>query len=124
MLTPPAHAADAILISELELSAHIGVPDEERIEAQRLTVSLDIFPIQGFSELGDDLRNTVDYFALTRRLRTLASERPRKLIETLVEEIAACILTEFAVREVEVCLRKYILADADSVAVRVRRKRS
>ena len=104
------------------MSAHIGVPSEERAEPQRLTVGLRIEPTRGFTGLGDELENTVDYFALTRRLKRLASERPRKLIETLVEEIAECVLREFAVRRVEVELRKFILPDTEYVAVRVVRE--
>ena len=117
----PPPAPDQILVSNLELSAHVGVPEEERAEAQRLTVSLVITPENGFGGLDDELKRTVDYFALTRRVRRLAMERPRRLIETLVEEIASCVLAEFAVREVEVELRKYILPDTDFVAVRLRR---
>ena len=112
---------DQIVVSQLELSAHIGVPDEERAEVQRLTVSLVLVPKRGFTGLGDEIANTVDYFGLTRRVRQLAAERPRKLIETLVEEIAECVLGEFAVRSVEVELRKYILADTEYVAVRISR---
>jgi len=116
------NASDAIFVSALELSAHIGVPDEERAEPQRLTASLALVPKRDFRNLGDDLALTVDYFALTRRLRKLAAERPRKLIETLAEELAACVLKEFAVAEVEVVVRKYILPDTECVAVRVRRR--
>jgi dihydroneopterin aldolase len=112
---------DVILVSDLELSAHIGVPDAERAEPQRLTVTMTLTPQNDFTGLGDDLTRTVDYFALTRRIRRLAAERPRKLIETLVEEIADCCLSEFAVRAVEVELRKYILPDTGHVAVRVHR---
>ncbi|RFC45220.1 MAG: phosphoglycolate phosphatase/dihydroneopterin aldolase [Verrucomicrobia bacterium] len=114
-------ASDAIVVSNLELSAHVGVPDFEREHPQRLTLNLTVFPKRGFHNLGDDLNHTVDYFALTRRIRKLAAERPRKLIETLVEEIAECILGEFAVAAVEVELRKYILPDTEFVAVRVMR---
>ena len=106
---------DVINVSKLELSAHIGVPDEERKVAQRLTVDLRLVPMRDFS-------SSVDYFALTRRVRALAAERPRKLIETLVHEIAGCCLNEFAVREVDVELYKYILSDAVHVSVRVRRR--
>ena len=108
----------------MELSAHIGVPDEEREVAQRLTLNLRLVPGRSFADLGDDLAQTVDYFSLTRRVRALAAERPRKLIETLVEELAALILREFAVAEVEAELRKYILPDTEYVAVRLIRRRS
>lgn len=116
------NTADAIIVSGLELSAHVGVPDSERAEPQRLTLELTLFPKCDFSALGDDLGRTVDYFELTRRVRRLAAERPRKLIETLVSDIADCILSGFAVTEVRLELRKYILPDTAFVAVRLQRK--
>jgi dihydroneopterin aldolase len=115
--------SDSIHVCRLELSAHIGVPDEERRDAQRLTVNLRLVAARDFQNLGDDLANTVDYFSLTRRVQLLAAERPRKLIETLAQEIAVCCLEEFAVREVEVELHKYILADTAHVSVKVSRRR-
>lgn len=120
-LTSP-QASDAILVNGLELSAHIGVPDAERVEAQRLTLNLVLLPSSPLSDLGDDLGRTVDYYALTRRVRQLAGARPRKLIETLAEEICICVLEEFGVRSVEVELRKYILPDTEYVAVRLFRE--
>ncbi len=120
----PSHALppDAILVSGLELSAWIGVPDAERAEAQRLTLNLVLHPSRPLADLGDDLSRTVDYYALTRRVRQVAASRPRKLIETLAEEICACVLAEFAVRAVEAELRKYILPDTEYVAVRLSRE--
>lgn len=114
---------DAIHIAQLELSAHIGVPDEERAAPQRLTANLTIEPARDFSALGDDLANTVDYFAVCRAVQELAVERPRRLIETLAEEIAEVVLAHFAVTAVEVELRKYILPDTAFVAVRLRREK-
>ena len=112
---------DRIIVSNLELQAHVGVPDSERSESQRLTLNLVITPKRLFRGLDDEIKNTVDYYALTRRVQSLAAERPRKLIETLVEEIALCVLREFAVEEVDAELRKYILPDTEFVAVRLNR---
>lgn len=112
---------DCIHIEQLELSAHIGAPDAERAAPQRLTVSLTLEPARGFGALDEDLAKTVDYFAVCEAVKTLAAARPRKLIETLAEEIAALVLERFTVRAVEVELRKYILPDTAHVAVRIRR---
>ena len=113
--------ADEIHIEQLELSACIGVPDEERAEPQRLTVSLTLTPRKGFAELGDDLANTIDYFAVSRAVQKLAAAHSRKLIETLGEEIAAGILSDFPVARVDLELRKYILPDTAYVAIRLSR---
>jgi dihydroneopterin aldolase len=114
---------DTIIIEQLEFSAHIGVPDDERLAAQRLTVSLRLEVARDSRSLGDEIANTVDYFAVCNAVKALAAERPRRLIETLAEEIAAAILRDFAVAAVEVELRKFILPDTAFVAVRLRRER-
>jgi len=116
-------ARDTIVIEALELSAHIGVPDAERASPQRLTVTLVMEMANDFRDLDDDIAKTVDYFAVSQRVKALAAARPRKLIETLAEAIATLVLAEFAVAAVEVELRKFILPDTAHVAVRVRRVR-
>ena len=115
---------DTILVEALELSSFIGVPDEERAAAQRLTVSLVLEPLRDLRALEDRIENTVDYFVLTEFVKTFALARPRRLIETLAEEIAAELLARFALRTVEVELRKFILPDTQFVAVRIRRERA
>jgi FolB domain-containing protein len=112
---------DCIHIEQLELTAYIGVPNAERATPQRLTVNLTLEPGRGFDRLDDDLAKTVDYFAVCEAVKALADARPRKLIETLADEIAALVLARFAVRTVEVELRKFILPDTAHVAVRLSR---
>jgi dihydroneopterin aldolase len=114
---------DSILIEALELTARIGVPEDERAALQRLTVSLRIEPRRDFSALGDDIANAVDYFAVCEAIKALSAVRPRRLIETLAEEIAALVIERFAVAAVEVELRKFILPDTAFVAVTLRRER-
>ena len=114
---------DTILIEQLELAAHIGVPAAERITAQRLTATLRMEVVRDFRELNDDISKTVDYFAVCAAIKALAAERPRRLIETFAEEIAAAVLRDFAVAAVEVELRKFILPDTAFVAVCLRRER-
>ncbi|MDQ3622809.1 MAG: dihydroneopterin aldolase [Verrucomicrobiota bacterium] len=115
--------ADGIHIEQLELSACIGVPDEERRVAQRLTLNLTLEPQRDFSALNDRLENTVDYSVLTRFVQEFARSRPRKLVETLAEEIALAVLARFPLRAIELELRKFVLPDACFVAVRLRRER-
>ena len=114
---------DRILIEGLELSSHIGVPDEERAKAQRLTANLVLEPLRGLHGLEDKIENTVDYFAVAEYVKTLALRRPRHLIETLAEEIASELLARFPLATVEVELRKFILPDTQFVAVAIRRER-
>ena len=115
---------DCIRIESLELSAFLGVPDEERATAQRLTASLVLEPIRGFTGLEDRLENTVDYFAVCELVKSLGLSRPRHLLETLAEEIAGELLARFPLQAVEIELRKFILPDTAFVAVQIRRERA
>ena len=114
---------DRILIDRLELSSFIGVPDAERATAQRLTANLVLEPVRDFAALGDALENTVDYFRVCEEVKALSLARPRRLLETLAEEIATMLLARFALSAIEVELRKYILPDTAFVAVALRRER-
>jgi dihydroneopterin aldolase len=110
-----------IAIQGLELMAHVGVPDEERAVAQRLLVDLcfcsSIQPVS----LDDDITRAVDYFSVSERVSELSRMRPRKLIETLADDIAETILHEFGLRWIEVTIRKFILPNTEWVSVSTRR---
>lgn len=114
--------SDQILISNLELSARIGITSQEREKAQRLTVSLALEPKWDFSALGDRIENTVDYAQVCLRTVSLAAGGARNLIETLAGEIARMLLKDFPLKAVEIELRKYILPETEFVAVKIRRE--
>jgi len=115
---------DTILVSQLELLAHVGVPPSERGAVQRLTVSLRLIPTRGLSALADDIANTVDYASVCTAVRQQAESRPRRLIETLAEEIATLLLTRYPLRAVEVEVRKYIIPGTQYVAVSIHRSQT
>jgi len=115
---------DAIIIRQLELRVRIGVPAAERRAPQRITLSLRLTPARPLAALGDDLANTVDYAAVCQAVRLEAESKPRKLIETLAEEIATLLLRDFPLRAVDVEVRKYILPGTEFVAVSLRRVRA
>ncbi len=114
---------DQILIEELELSARIGVPDEERAGPQRLTVSLVLESKTGFRDLADDLEQTIDYAAVCAELQAFVSSRQDKLLETLAIAMAKHLLAKFGLRRVELELRKFVLAETRFVAVRIVREK-
>ncbi len=114
---------DTILVEALELSSFIGVPDEERATAQRLTASLVLEPIRDFHALEDRIENTVDYFVLTEFVKEFSLARPRQLLETLADEIAQELLRRFPLHAVDLELRKFILPDTKFVAIKLRRER-
>lgn len=114
---------DTILVKGLVVPLHIGVPDEEREKPQTIKIHLELVPENGFSGLNDDIEKTVNYYEVSIRVKELAAERPRKLIETLAEEISEMVLREFAVIELVLEIEKFILPDTDFVGLRMRRYR-
>ena len=116
--------SDKITISGLEIMTHIGVPDEERARAQRLEISV-TFPVEQVKRAAqtDDLSHSIDYYQVSELIKNVAAQHPRKLIETLAEDIAACILENFPVKSVELEIRKFILPETRHVALRIKRKR-
>ena len=114
-----AQPNDEIRIEELELMARVGVPDLERAQPQRLTVSMTLEPGYPFDDLGDNLSRTIDYAAVCENLRRFVAGRADNLIETLAHEMADHLLKRFRLSRVELELRKFVLPETRDVAVRV-----
>ncbi len=112
--------AGVIRISRLRIAVFIGVPDEERAEAQDIEVSLELVPQRSLLGTDDDIAATIDYYAVSQRLIAVAQERPRRLIEQLNEDLLRMVLREFPVLEAEVCTYKFIIPDTQHVAVSLR----
>jgi FolB domain-containing protein len=114
---------DTIHVEQLEMFAHLGVPDSERAAPQRITATITAWPVAALHELGDDISNTVNYSAIARVVRGVVDERRDKLIETLVENIAAQLLRDLPIRRVRIELRKFVLPDASYASVTITRER-
>ena len=115
---------DRIHIQRLEVLAHIGVPEEERTVAQRLTFNVTYWPLRPIPELNDDIGVAVNYAEVCGELRKVVARRRDKLIETLGDALASHLLQTFKLRRVTIELRKYILPDVEFVSVIVTRERT
>ena len=112
---------DTITIQDLEVRYHIGVPDEERVQSQRLLLTIVMEHDVRRAAAADDLTHTINYYSVSRRLLKLGEGRSWKLLETLVEEIAGMVLGEFGATAVTVEVKKFIIPEARHVAVSIRR---
>lgn len=110
-----------ILIAGLRVNTRIGVPEEERLVEQEVELDLRIETMRAFEAMEDHLEKTIDYARVCDRVAEIASLKPRQLIETLANEVAEMVLSEFHARSVEVELRKFILPQTRYVAVRCAR---
>ena len=122
---PGTSTTDTVQISGLRLTTRIGVPDEERESLQSVEAHIVMHPSRGsLAGLEDKIESTIDYYQVSQSIRKLAALGERHLIETLAEEIADLVLGEFPVQRVTVEIRKFILADADFVAVTVSKEKA
>jgi dihydroneopterin aldolase len=115
---------DEIHIERLEIFAHIGVPEAERVSAQKLTFNITLWPIRRMDDLGDKIGCAVDYAAVCAEVQQFVAQRRDKLIETLAHALAQHLLGAFEIRKITVELRKYILPEVEFVSVSVTRERS
>jgi 7,8-dihydroneopterin aldolase/epimerase/oxygenase len=116
---------DLIRVIDLEIFVLIGVSDEERREPQRLLISLEMSCDSfGPAAKRDDLALTVNYDDVCIRVKRLAAERPRKLLETLAEDLAAELLRIFLIQKVMLEIKKFIVPDTKYVSVTIERSAS
>ena len=84
---------DKIAIKDLELHFHVGVPEEERSEPQKLLITIEMTLDLGPSGATDNLAETIDYYAVSQAVKTLGQARRWKLIEALADDICQLVLT-------------------------------
>jgi dihydroneopterin aldolase len=124
MPNEPNPLSDRIHIEQLEISAHIGVPEKERSTPQRLTVSISFRPCQQTGDLADNIHKTVNYSAVAEETKNFVRDQSVNLIETLADRLAAHLLKTFPMQKVTVELRKFPLQDAKYVSATVTRTAS
>lgn len=111
---------DCITIHNLELWTHIGVPDQERTQEQRLLVDVVMKLDTKASAKADDVSQSIDYEHVAKDIQLLA-QTERKTIERLAEDIASLVLENYKPATVAVTVKKYILPNAEEVSLTIAR---
>ena len=117
-------SSDRIHIEQLEVSTHIGVPDEERGAPQRLTVSISFWPYREAGDLADKIENAINYSSVVEETKNFVREQSVNLIETLADRLAMHLLKHFRMQKITIELRKFPFEDANYVSVTVTRTAS
>ena len=102
----PGGAPDRIFLRGIRFSCTIGVPDRERRRRQPVSVDLDLEVELAEAAASDDIRRTVDYGVLARRVAALGRASRCYLIEALAERICAECLRFPGVRSVSATVYK------------------
>lgn len=88
---------DIVYIRELEIQTVIGIYDWEREIRQTVSLDLDMATDIRAAAATEDISNTLDYKAVSKRLIAFIEAAEFLLIETMAEEVAAIVLAEFPV---------------------------
>src|SRR6266481_8628246 len=111
--------SDEIHIEQLEVSARIGVPEQERASPQRLIVSISFWPYQQTRDVADKIDQTVNYSAVAEETKSFVRDQSLNLIETLADRLAMHLLKTFPIQKVTIEVRKFPLSDAEYVSASV-----
>ena len=113
---------DIVFIRDLRVDTIVGVYDWERQIKQTLVLDIDMATDIQRAAKTDDLQFAVNYHAVSLRVSAYVEANHTALIETLAEDVAALIRTEFHVPWVRLQLTKpNAVLGAKSVGVIIER---
>ena len=99
-------AMDTIFLSDLRVETVIGIFDWEREIRQTVSIDLEMAADIRRAAATDAIDDTLDYKAVAKRLIGFVEASDFGLVETLAENIARIVVTEFDVPRVKVKLHK------------------
>lgn len=115
---------DTVFVEGLKVDCIIGILPFERENVQPLIVSLNLKTDLKEAGRTGDLSLSIDYAALSLRVKEYVIARKAQLLEELGVELCDLILKEFKPQQVTVRLSKpQAVADAQSVGVEISKVR-
>jgi len=97
---------DLVYIRELEVETIIGIYDWEREIRQRINLDLDLGTDIRQAANTEDVDNTLNYKTVSDRLIEFIEQSEFQLVETMAEQIAEIVMTEFGVKWLRLRLGK------------------
>jgi len=88
---------DIVYIREIEIETVIGIYDWEREIRQTVSLDLDMATDIRGAAATEDIAQTLDYKAVAKRLIAFIEDAEFLLIETMAENVAEVVLSEFPV---------------------------
>jgi dihydroneopterin aldolase len=97
---------DTIFLRDLRIRTIVGIWEWERRLPQVVSIDLDMATDIRRAAGSDHINDTLDYKAVTRRIKAFVADSRFNLIETMAEQIAGIIIGEFGVPWVRVAVHK------------------
>ena len=120
-----AAAEDRIFLRGLECQCIIGFIDWERRVPQTVVLDLEFPTDCTRAARSDAVTDTVDYKAVAKRVLAFVAESRFHLLETLAQQLALLLLTEFDLAWVRISLNKPgAIRHSRDVGVSIERRRA
>lgn len=97
---------DIIFLHKLEVEAVIGIWEWERKIRQKVVIDLDMAADIRKAASSDDVKDTLNYKLVSKRVQQFVADSEFQLVETLAERIAGVVTDEFEVPWVRVRVNK------------------
>jgi len=97
---------DKVFIKNLEIDAIIGIYDIERVNAQKVIFDIEMSTDVAKAAGTEDINDALNYKTLSDELKDYVGGSSFLLIETLAEEVAKIILTDYGVQWLQLTLHK------------------
>ncbi len=115
---------DTVFIEGLGVKTVIGIHDWERNIQQQLSIDLELATDIRPAASGDDIEYTLNYQIISERVIEFVQQSSYGLIETLAEQLASLLMSEFSVPWLKLTVRKPdAIAEAKCVGVVIERGR-
>ena len=114
---------DKIFLSQLSIECIVGIWEWERRVKQTVIIDVEMAADIRRAAATDSIEDTIDYKRVAKRLLAFVGDSQYQLVETLTEQIARVIVTEFGVSWVKVRLNKRgAIRGARDVGIEIERR--
>jgi len=122
---PPPHSPGyTVTVRGLVLLCRIGIRRWERVQRQRVRVSVDLVAASTAAFPGDDRRRVINYDKVVGAIREIARSGHIDLCEGFAERICTACLADLRVERVRVWVEKLdVFPDAEGVGAILERTR-
>ena len=97
---------DKFVIKDLQIETIVGIYDWEKEVKQVISLDIEIdYDIKKASRT-DNLKDTLNYKKISKRVISLVEKSRTNLIERLAEKVANTIIKEFKVKRVKLFMKK------------------
>ena len=95
-----------IRLKNIQLFGCHGISDKEKNNEQKFDIDVEVSIDLKGDIRADDINKTIDYSSIYDKVEGVFYEKKYNLIETLANQIASCLISNFSIEYCKVIVRK------------------